>query len=199
MRPSYLANYLRISAPRVRGAASPRLDARVSAAARAARSRGMSGEARLMLNAISRYGVRVIPNTEQIVERSASDAASSSRARTSPAFEAAFAARLGAGRAIATSYGRMAFFYILQALDLPPGSEIVFPALTFWVMPEMARVAGLTPVFADVDPATFTSTAARSSAAITPRTARRRADASLGAAVRHGRDHGDRAAARAAR
>ena len=43
--------------------------------------------------------------------------------------------------------------YLLKALDLPAGSEIIFPALTFWVVPEMARVAGLTPVFADVDPA----------------------------------------------
>jgi dTDP-4-amino-4,6-dideoxygalactose transaminase len=39
---------------------------------------------------------------------------------------------------------------------LPAGSEIIVPALTFWVVPEMARVAGLTPVFADIDPATFT-------------------------------------------
>ena len=42
-------------------------------------------------------------------------------------------------RAVSASYGRMAFYYILQALDFPPGSEIVLPALTFWVMPEMAR------------------------------------------------------------
>jgi perosamine synthetase len=50
----------------------------------------------------------------------------------------------------------MAFYYILQALALPTGSEIIFPALTFWVVPELARVAGLTVVFADVDPRTFT-------------------------------------------
>jgi dTDP-4-amino-4,6-dideoxygalactose transaminase len=49
----------------------------------------------------------------------------------------------------------MAFFYILKAMQLPPGSEIVLPALTFWVVPELARVAGLRPVFADVDPVTF--------------------------------------------
>ena len=46
----------------------------------------------------------------------------------------------------------MAFYYILKALDLPPGSEIILPALTFWVVPELARVAGLKVVFADVDP-----------------------------------------------
>src|SRR5262249_41530890 len=61
----------------------------------------------------------------------------------------------GGGRAVTASRGRMAFRYILEALALPPGSEIVFPALTFWVVPEMARVAGYKPVFADVDPVTF--------------------------------------------
>ena len=44
------------------------------------------------------------------------------------------------------------------------------PALTFWVMPEIARVAGLTPVFADVDPATFNITPATLARAITPKT-----------------------------
>src|SRR2546427_13003174 len=49
----------------------------------------------------------------------------------------------------------MAFYYMLRALDLPPGAEIIFPSLTFWVVPELARVAGLDVVFADVDPKTF--------------------------------------------
>src|SRR5262249_50740081 len=85
-------------------------------------------------------------------------------------FEQAFAARLGGVYAVSAAYGRMAFFYILKALDLPAGGEVIFPALTFWVMPEMARVAGLTPVFADVDPASFNMTAAGLARAITPRT-----------------------------
>ena len=50
---------------------------------------------------------------------------------------------------------RITFYYMLKALDLPPGSEIIFPSLTFWVVPELARVAGLHVVFADVDPRTF--------------------------------------------
>ena len=72
-------------------------------------------------------------------------------------FEAAFAGRhgLGPSHAITAAYGRIAFYYMLKALDLPPGSEIIFPSLTFWVVPELARVAGLTVVFADVDPKTF--------------------------------------------
>ena len=107
-----------------------------------------------MLTAISRYGARVLPNTEEIV--------AGCKARSEfiqgpqiAQFEHAFAERLGGGHAVAASYGRMAFYYVLKALALPPGSEIVLPALTFWVIPELARVAGLKVVFADVDPTTF--------------------------------------------
>ena len=144
-----------------------------------------------MLTAYSRYGARVIPNTEQII--------AACRARgefiQGPAiarFEAAFAARCGGGTAISASYGRMAFFYLLQALGLPPGSEIIFPALTFWVVPEMARVAGFTPVFADVDPATFSIDPGALERAITPRTSAVVPTHLYGLAVRHGSRARDR-------
>lgn len=108
-----------------------------------------------MWSAIARYGARVLPETQQIL------AAAGRRGQfidgpEIAAFEAAFATRLGLPRARAASYGRMAFYHLLKAFELPPGSEIVMPALTFWVVPELARVAGLVPVFADVDPETFT-------------------------------------------
>jgi perosamine synthetase len=124
-----------------------------------------------MLTAISRYGARVLPNTEEIV--------AGCKARGEfiegphiAQFEAAFARRLGVDpvHAMATSYGRMAFYYILVSLELPPGSEIVLPALTFWVIPELARAAGLRVVFADVDPATFNLDPAALERAITPET-----------------------------
>ena len=122
-----------------------------------------------MLTAISRYGARVLPNTQELI--------ASCKARGEfiqgpdiARFEAAFAGRLGAGHAVAASYGRMAFYYVLKALDLPPGAEIVLPALTFWVVPEIARVAGLKVVFADVDPATFTMDPQALERAITPAT-----------------------------
>src|SRR6266446_4215657 len=109
-----------------------------------------------MRSAISRYGARVLPNTEELV----ADCKARGEFIQGPQiaeFEAAFAARhgLGPAHAIAAAYGRIAFYYMLKALDLPPGSEIIFPSLTFWVVPELARVAGLSVVFADVDPATF--------------------------------------------
>jgi len=55
-------------------------------------------------------------------------------------------------------------------MDFPPGSEIIVPALTFWVVPEIARVAGLKVVFADIDPATFTLCPRAVERAITPNT-----------------------------
>src|SRR5579871_939565 len=108
-----------------------------------------------MKAAISRYGARVFHETEDIV--------AGCKARGEfiqgpqiQEFEHALARYVGGGTAVTAAYGRMAFYYILKALDLPPGSEIIFPSLTFWVVPELARAAGLTVVFADVDPRTFT-------------------------------------------
>ena len=122
-----------------------------------------------MLTAISRYGARVLPKTQELIAEVESRGEFIDGPQIAE-FERAFAARLGGVRAVSASYGRMAFYYILKALDFPPGSEIVVPALTFWVIPEIARVAGLRPVFADVDPATFNVTPATLARAITPRT-----------------------------
>ena len=124
-----------------------------------------------MLTAISRYGARVLSNTEEIAAgcKARGEFIQGPQIRQ---FEAAFARRAGVDPALAVtaSYGRVAFYYILKALDLPAGSEIVMPALTFWVMPELARAAGLKVVFADVDPATFTMDPAALERAITPAT-----------------------------
>jgi dTDP-4-amino-4,6-dideoxygalactose transaminase len=122
-----------------------------------------------VLTAICRYGPRVLPETRAIVHRA--------RRRNEliqgpeiQAFESAFAARLGVGDAVTASYGRVAFFYLLNAMQLPAGGEVILPALTFWVVPEMVRVAGLTPVFADIDPSTFNLDPAAFERAITDRT-----------------------------
>ena len=85
-------------------------------------------------------------------------------------FEKQFAKYHRMDHAIAASFGRMAFYYILKAFDLPPHSEIIFPALTFWVVPEIARRAGLRPVFVDVDARTFNLDPARIEDAISKNT-----------------------------
>src|ERR1041384_1073239 len=118
---------------------------------------------------IARYGVRSAPGDEKVVIT----AFRRGEAVNGPAieeFEKEFAKFHRSEYATATSYGRMAFHYILQALDLPRGSEIIFPALTFWVIPEIARRAGLKPVFVDVDPLTFNLDAGKVEAALTERT-----------------------------
>src|SRR5205807_7644573 len=107
-----------------------------------------------MLTAISRYGARVVPNTEELVAACKVRGEFIQGAQIAE-FEDAFARRAGGGIAVTAAYGRMAFYYMLKALDLPRGSGIIFPSLTFWVVPELAKVAGLTAVFADVDPRTF--------------------------------------------
>ena len=122
-----------------------------------------------MLTAISRYGARVLPNTEQLIAGCKARGEFIEGPQIAE-FEDAFARRAGGGTAVAAAYGRMAFYYILEALDLPAGSEIIFPSLTFWVVPELAKVAGLKVVFADVDPRTFTLDPASVERVITDKT-----------------------------
>ena len=118
---------------------------------------------------ICRYGIRSIPGDEKMVWA----AFMRGEAIEGPAiaeFEAAFADYHNSNYATATSFGRMAFFYILRALDLPKNSEVIFPALTFWVVPEIARRAGLRPVFVDVDPESFNIDPSKIERAVTEHT-----------------------------
>jgi perosamine synthetase len=122
-----------------------------------------------MMRTIARYGVRSVPGDEKEIIA----AFRRGEAIEGPAiaeYEGRFAEYHGMEYATAASFGRMACYYILRALDLPAGSEIIFPALTFWVVPEIARRAGLTPVFVDVDPTTFNLDTAKIEAAITEKT-----------------------------
>src|SRR5689334_8047454 len=121
--------------------------------------------------AIVRFGTSVVPEKDQIIQ----ECRSRGQLVQGPqieAFEQAFASLLGGGhvRTCSTEYGRMALYFILKAMEFPPDAEIIVPALTFWVVPEITRVAGLRPVFADIDPATFTLSPQAVERAITPRT-----------------------------
>src|SRR4029077_19707561 len=121
--------------------------------------------------AIARFGTRMVPEREQII-RECREKGQLVESPHIAAFEEEFARFLGGGHvsAVSTEYGRMGLYFILKALDLPAGSEIIVPALTFWVVPEITRVAGLKPVFVDVNPATFTMDPAAAERAITPNT-----------------------------
>src|SRR5205823_183767 len=107
---------------------------------------------RICMAAIARFGTRVVPELDDIFKTCRSRG-QLVQGPNIAAFEEAFARFLGSGhvRTCSTEYGRTALLFILEALQLPAGSEIIVPALTFWVVPEMTRVAGLTPVFVDVD------------------------------------------------
>ncbi|HEY7057117.1 MAG TPA: DegT/DnrJ/EryC1/StrS family aminotransferase, partial [Vicinamibacterales bacterium] len=91
-----------------------------------------------MLTAICRYGPRVVPGTGAIVSR-CRERGELIQGPDIRRFEEAFANRIGVNQAVTASYGRVAFYYLLKALELPAGGEVILPALTFWVVPEMVR------------------------------------------------------------
>ena len=86
------------------------------------------------------------------------------------AFEAAFASYLDAPHAIGVANGTEAITIALRALGVGPGDEVVVPSFTFYASAEAIPPIGATPVFCDVDPATFCVTADTVRSALTPRT-----------------------------
>src|SRR5262245_6453924 len=122
-----------------------------------------------MLEAIPRYGPRVLPDTQQIIKQCC-ELGELVRGPQINEFQDRFSQVMGGGYSIAASYGRMAFYYILKSMELPVGAEVIFPALTFWVVPEIARTLGLKPVFVDIDPDTFNMDASLLEGAVSPQT-----------------------------
>ncbi|HST63610.1 MAG TPA: DegT/DnrJ/EryC1/StrS family aminotransferase [Mycobacteriales bacterium] len=85
--------------------------------------------------------------------------------------EAAWADRVGVGHCVGTSNGTTALTLALAALGIGPGDEVIVPALSF-IATGLAPLHQLAvPVFADIDPVTFTLDPAAVAAAITRRTA----------------------------
>jgi dTDP-4-amino-4,6-dideoxygalactose transaminase len=70
-------------------------------------------------------------------------------------FHQAFSRWLGVPHVFGAAMGRSAFQLALESLDLPAGSEIIVPCLTFPVMPMVVQMYGYKPVFCDVDPKSF--------------------------------------------
>jgi dTDP-4-amino-4,6-dideoxygalactose transaminase len=75
------------------------------------------------------------------------------------AFETAFAAYLQIPHVVGVGNGTDALEIALEALDLPPGSDVIVPAFTFVATAEAVTRSGHRVVFADVDPASYTLTA----------------------------------------
>jgi UDP-2-acetamido-2-deoxy-ribo-hexuluronate aminotransferase len=75
------------------------------------------------------------------------------------AFEQSVKSYLNAAHVVPCGNGTDALQLALMALDLQPGDEVILPAFTFVAPAEAVALLGLTPVFADVDLATFNITA----------------------------------------
>ena len=85
-------------------------------------------------------------------------------------FEAEFAERFGARHAVALANGTLALELAFEALEIPPGSDVVVAPRTFLASASAAVARGLRPVFADVDPESGNVTAETVQAALTPGT-----------------------------
>ncbi len=84
--------------------------------------------------------------------------------------ETEIARMCGAKHGIGVNSGTDALLLSLVALGIGPGDEVITPPFTFGATAETVRLAGATPVFADIDAATFNLDAAQTFAKITPRT-----------------------------
>ena len=87
--------------------------------------------------------------------KAAADAVNSGWVAQGPrvaAFEARFAAYVGAAHGVAVSSCTTALHLGLHLLGIGPGDEVVVPSLSFIATANCAVYVGATPVFADVEP-----------------------------------------------
>lgn len=80
------------------------------------------------------------------------------------------AAFLEIGQVIPCANGTDALQLALMGLGLQPGDEVIVPAFTYVATAETIVLLGLTPVWVDVDPLTFTVAPEAVADALTPRT-----------------------------
>jgi dTDP-4-amino-4,6-dideoxygalactose transaminase len=86
------------------------------------------------------------------------------------AFEAEFAAYIGAGHAIGVANGTDAIAIALKALGIGPGDEVITTAHTAVATVAAIELAGATPVFADIERDYFTLDPTRVEKMISPKT-----------------------------
>ena len=85
-------------------------------------------------------------------------------------FEAAFAARVGAPEAVATTNCTTALQLALYVSGVGPGDEVIVPSLSFIATANAVWQNGATAVFAEVDPLTYNLDPVAAERAITART-----------------------------
>jgi perosamine synthetase len=87
-----------------------------------------------------------------------------------PAFEEAFAARVGSAHASAVSSGTSGLHLALRAVGVQAGDEVVTSPFSFVASANASVFERARPVFADIDPVTLNLDPAAAAAAITERT-----------------------------
>lgn len=86
------------------------------------------------------------------------------------AFEHEFSALVGGRHCVAVNSGTSALHLALLATGVGPGDEVVLPSFSFAASANAVCLAGATPVFVDIEPATFCLDPAAVEAAVGPRT-----------------------------
>src|SRR5256885_2311702 len=89
---------------------------------------------------------------ERVLDRGVLSGAGAPEMKT---LEAEFAAMVGARFCLATNSGTSALHIALAAAGVGQGDEVIVPALSFIATAQAVLHQGATPVFADVDPATY--------------------------------------------
>jgi len=86
------------------------------------------------------------------------------------AFENEFSVHVGGRHCVAMNSGTSALHLALIAMGIGAGDEVIVPSFSFAATANSVALTGATPVFADIDRATFNLDPAAAEAAITSRT-----------------------------
>lgn len=85
-------------------------------------------------------------------------------------FESAFAKLVGSGEAVSYASGRMGFYDLMRIQGIGKGDEVILLGATCSVMVNAVLRTGATPIFSDMDPDTFGSSATSIEICITSNT-----------------------------
>jgi perosamine synthetase len=86
------------------------------------------------------------------------------------AFESEFSEHVGGRHCVAMNSGTSALHLALLAMGIGSGDEVIVPSFSFAATANSVALTGATPVFADIDRATFNLDPEAARTAITPRT-----------------------------